>query len=334
MTAAALSHRFGRATREPACQSLSRNFSPKQRRPSSRRSAASRSPPLASEGSRSSSRGGPSSPTRGGRSGKAAINLSLHLLDVLLVTPVLVLFTTALSTTSPRSASSSSIPMCGPARRPSSSRSSRSSPAISRATGGTGWSTAHSLGVARDPPQRHAHDVADARPLPPDQPATSTVLIEPAFCWRSASRPARLSSICRSPLLRHVHARRMCRRTFGPLGRVLVSPAMHRWHHARDASPSAPITPPPSRCSTSPSAPIGCRGLYGAARGVRGNGEQCRRPLRPPSPGRTTARSGAEATPGEAGRAEAGRPNLAASGGRFRARGCGVLPPPLRDACP
>ncbi len=42
--------------------------------------------------------------------------------------------------------------------------------------------------------------------------------------------------------------------TYGPLGKVFVSPAMHRWHHARSIATPARISPPCSQCSIWPSA--------------------------------------------------------------------------------
>jgi sterol desaturase/sphingolipid hydroxylase (fatty acid hydroxylase superfamily) len=81
-------------------------------------------------------------------------------------------------------------------------------------------------------PFRHRDDLAGARPLPPGEPPR-----HPPHRQRLPIPLGFRRSDGGQQLVRHywghfIHADLPW--TFGPLGRVIVSPAMHRWHHALD----------------------------------------------------------------------------------------------------
>ena len=93
----------------------------------------------------------------------------------------------------------------------------------------------HPLAHARHPSQRHRDDVDDAVPLPPAQPPHHRAH------RHQRARPARAPAyaLAANLLVRHYYGMFIHMDlpwTYGPLGRVLVSPAMHRWHHIRDAA--------------------------------------------------------------------------------------------------
>ena len=166
--------------------------------------------------------------------GESRINLSLHLLDVLLVTPVLVLFTTALSA----AFTALGLVLVNPDVWAGLPAALVAFIAIFAGDFAGYWRHRLEHSALLWPSHAIHHSDTEMTWLTlvrfhPINRLTTTVL-DSAFLLALGFPPYALviNFAVRHYYGMFIHADLPW--TFGPLGRVFVSPAMHRWHHAND----------------------------------------------------------------------------------------------------